>query len=141
MGKISISDTILLKPAKLSDEEFDVIKTHTIKGYEIISNTRSPYLKCGAEIARSHHEKWNGRGYPYGLKGEEIPVSGRIVAVVDVFDALTSKRPYKEPWSFEDAVELIKSEREKHFAPDVVDALSTQLSKIKEIYDTHREPS
>ncbi|MFP4180002.1 MAG: HD domain-containing phosphohydrolase [Spirochaetaceae bacterium] len=141
IGKIGIPDTILLKPAKLSEEEFGIIKTHTNKGYEIISNTQSLYLKRGAEIAISHHEKWNGTGYPYGLKGKDIPLSGRIVAVVDVFDALTSRRPYKEPWSFGDAVELIKKEREQHFAPDAVDAFFSQLTAIKEVFDTNTRHS
>jgi response regulator RpfG family c-di-GMP phosphodiesterase len=139
IGKIGIPDTILLKPARLTADEFEVMKTHTSKGAEIISNTQSPYLKTGMEIALSHHEKWNGKGYPRGLKGEEIPLNGRITAVVDVLDALTSKRPYKEPWSFEDSIALIRDEREQHFAPDAVDALLSQLDKIREIYHTYSD--
>ncbi len=139
IGKIGIADTILLKPGKLDRKEFEIMKTHTNKGYEIISKTQSPYLKTGAEIAISHHEKWDGSGYPNGIAGEEIPLCGRIVAVVDVFDALTSKRPYKEPWSFERAMELIRSEREKHFDPGAVDAFLSSTEKIQEIYQDYSD--
>jgi response regulator RpfG family c-di-GMP phosphodiesterase len=139
IGKIGISDTILLKPGKLDRREFELMKTHTSKGFEIISKTQSPYLKTGAEIAISHHEKWDGSGYPNGLAGGDIPLCGRIVAVVDVFDALTSKRPYKEPWSFEKAIELIRSEREKHFDPGAVDAFLSNTEKIRDIYRTYSD--
>ena len=133
VGKIAIPDNILLKPAKLTKEEFEIIKTHTISGFEILSDSTIPLLQLSAEIAISHHEKFNGKGYPKGLKGEEIPISGRICAVADVFDALTSKRPYKEPWPLEKALDLIKKEKGEHFDPDCVDAFISQIDEITKI--------
>ena len=139
IGKIGIPDNILLKPGPLNADEWEIMKSHTVKGYEIISNTQSLYLKTGAEIAMTHHEKWDGTGYPRGLKGSEIPQCGRIVAMVDVLDALTSRRPYKEPWTFDRAIELIRSERERHFAPDATDAFFDRIDSIREIYDTYSD--
>ncbi|HDQ14769.1 MAG TPA: response regulator [Sediminispirochaeta sp.] len=139
IGKIGIPDTILLKPAKLSPEEFRIMKQHPTIGYEIMKSAQSTYLKTGAIIALSHHEKWDGSGYPRGLAKEEIPLCGRVLAVTDVFDALTSRRPYKEPWSFDQAVDHLKKEREKHFAPDAVDAFLSRLDEIEEIYKTYSE--
>lgn len=121
IGKIAIPDSVLLKPGRLTEEEFDHMKQHTLIGYELLKDSRSAFLLKGAEIALNHHEKWDGTGYPAGLKGSEIPISGRIVAVVDVFDALTSTRPYKEAWPPAKARALIASERSKHFDPKLVD--------------------
>lgn len=124
IGKIGISDVILLKPGKLTDDEFEVIKTHTTIGAGILSGSHSPLLRLAEEIALTHHERWDGRGYPRGLSGEEIPLEGRIVAVADVFDALSHERPYKEAWPVEDAVTEILSQAGRQFDPGLVDAFS-----------------
>ena len=121
IGKIGIPDSILLKPGRLTDEEFEQMKLHTLFGYNILKDAESEYLSLGARIALTHHEKWNGSGYPEGLAGEDIPLPGRIVALVDVFDALISERPYKRAWSPEDAFALILEQRGKHFDPALVD--------------------
>lgn len=139
IGKVGISDDILLKPGKLSDTEFNKMKAHSIIGYEILENTENPYLHAGAVIALSHHEKYNGSGYPKGLKGEEIPLYGRIVAIADVFDALTSIRPYKRAWTFDEALQLIKEEKEGHFDPKLVDLFIENIDEIKEIYERFKE--
>ena len=133
VGKIAIPDNILLKPGRLTPEEFEIIKTHTTAGYEILYGSEIPLLNLSAEIALTHHEKYNGKGYPKGLKGEEIPISGRIVAVADVFDALTSKRPYKEPWPIEKAINLLKGERGEHFDPKCIDAFFNVLDEVLKI--------
>ena len=133
VGKIAIPDNILLKPGKLTSEEFEIIMTHTTSGYDILADSDIELLKLSAIIAISHHEKFNGNGYPKKLKGEDIPLVGRITAIADVFDALTSKRPYKEPWSVEKTVDLIKSERGEHFDPQCVDAFFTDFDNILEI--------
>jgi len=119
IGKIAIPDKILLKPGKLTSEEFEIMKTHVLHGYEIIKN--NDFLKDAIDVVLYHHEKFDGTGYMKGLKGEEIPINARIFAVADVFDALTSKRPYKEPFSFEKSLQIIKGDRGKHFCPVVVD--------------------
>ncbi len=133
VGKIGIPDNILLKPGRLTKEEFEVIKTHPELGYRILADSDIPLLKLSAEISLTHHEKFDGSGYPRGLKGEGIPISGRICAVADVFDALTSKRPYKEPWPVEKAVDLIVSEKGKHFDPDCVDAFLKDFDRVLEV--------
>jgi len=135
LGKVGIADNILLKPAKLDDKEFDTMKTHAQIGYDILSGAKSEYLRIGADIAISHHEKYNGTGYPNKIKGTAINLYGRIVAVVDVFDALTSHRPYKKAWSFEDAIALLKEEKEKHFDPKLVDLFIENVDKITEVYN------
>jgi putative two-component system response regulator len=139
LGKVGIEDKILLKPGKLDNEEFDIMKTHAMIGYEILKDSNSEYLQSGAQIALTHHEKYNGRGYPKGLVGDEIPIFGRIVAVVDVFDALTSNRPYKKAWSFEDALNLLKEESGQHFDPKIVDIFINNVEEIKEIYSSFEE--
>jgi putative two-component system response regulator len=139
LGKVGIEDKILLKPGKLDNEEFDIMKTHAMIGYEILKDSNSEYLQSGAQIALTHHEKYNGRGYPKGLVGDEIPIFGRIVAVVDVFDALTSNRPYKKAWSFEDALNLLKEESGQHFDPKIVDIFINNVDEIKEIYNSFKE--
>jgi len=133
IGKIGIPDSILMKPGKLTDEEFDTIKTHTAMGARILANSRAKLLKIAEQIAISHHEKWNGKGYPQGLSGDEIPMVGRIVGLADVFDALTSKRPYKDPFPVEVAIDIIKKERGQHFDPDVVDAFLKNINEILKI--------
>lgn len=129
IGKIAVPDSILLKPGKLTPEEFEEIKKHTTYGRDALEraeqalgNTRSSFLRIAKEIAYTHHERWDGSGYPQGLRDEDIPISGRLMALADVYDALTSKRVYKEAYGYEEAGEQIRSERGKHFDPDVVDA-------------------
>ena len=121
VGKIGVPDSILLAERGLTPEEFDVVKTHTAIGARILSGSRSPLIQMAEEIALTHHERWDGAGYG-GLIGNAIPISGRITAVADVFDALTHERPYKPPWSVEAAIAYIEGERGGHFDPDVVDA-------------------
>lgn len=135
IGKIGIPDNILLKPAKLTKEEFEIIKTHTIIGKEILSNSISKYIQIAEEIAISHHEKYDGSGYPNNLKAEEIPIAGRIVAICDVFDALVSKRVYKDAFSIDKALEIIKESSGNHFDPDIVEIFLENIDyiiKVKE---------
>ncbi|HEV8648344.1 MAG TPA: HD domain-containing phosphohydrolase [Actinomycetes bacterium] len=129
IGKIGISDVVLLKPAKLTPEEFEHVKTHTLIGGRILSDSPVPVLQLGREIALTHHERWDGSGYPHGLKGERIPLSGRIVTVADVFDALTHDRPYKHAWPADRAVAEITAQRGRQFDPDVVDAFLALLER------------
>ena len=122
VGKIGISDSILLKPGRLTEDEFEVMKTHVSRGHEIVK--RSLWLRDALEVVGYHHEKVNGRGYPEGLKGEEIPISARIFAIADVFDALTSRRPYKEAFSFDKAMSILEESRGSHFDPELLDAFA-----------------
>jgi PAS domain S-box-containing protein/putative nucleotidyltransferase with HDIG domain len=122
VGKVGIPDEILLKPGELTPEEFEVIKTHTVIGGRILSKSRFPVVKMAMEIAFTHHERWDGSGYPSGLRGEGIPISGRIVAVADAFDAMTHARPYKAALPVEHAVAEIERCRSAQFDPRVVDA-------------------
>ena len=133
LGKLGIADKILLKPGKLDADEFEIMKTHARIGYDILKYSQSGYLKAGAVISYSHHEKFDGSGYPLGLSGERIPILGRIVAVADVFDALTSVRPYKDAWSIEDACALLVEEKGKHFDPNLIDLFIENLDEIKSI--------
>lgn len=135
VGKIGIPDRILLKPGKLSPAEWEIMKTHSTIGGKIFSEGTSRIMKMSQSIALTHHEKWDGSGYPEGLMGEEIPLEGRIVAVADVFDALISERPYKEAWPVENSVKLIEMESGKHFDPQVVQAFEKVLSDILDIKD------
>jgi putative two-component system response regulator len=121
LGKIGVPDAVLLKPGKLSPEEFDLVRTHTTIGARIIGETTSEVLSLARVIAETHHERWNGEGYPAGLKGEAIPMPGRVVAVCDVFDALTHERPYKLAWTVDEAVAELVAERGRFFDPDLVD--------------------
>lgn len=129
IGKIAVPDRLLLKPGKLTAEEFEEIKKHTIYGRDALAraeqalgDVRSSFLSIAKEIAYTHHERWDGSGYPQGLAGDEIPISGRLMALADVYDALISPRVYKEAYPHAKAVEIIESERGKHFDPEVVDA-------------------
>lgn len=135
VGKIGISDAVLLKPGKLNAEEYDCIKTHTTIGYNILKDSHLPLLNMASMIALYHHERYDGKGYPEGKCGGEIPKECEIVAVADVFDALLSKRPYKEKWSLEEVTKYMANERGKQFAPDVIDTLFENLEGIKEIID------
>lgn len=122
IGKIGIPDSILLKPGKLTSEEFAVMRSHVKIGASLLAGSSSKLMLMAEKIALSHHERWDGTGYSMGLKGEEIPLPGRIVAVADVYDALTHDRPYKQAWPADKAVDEIKSQSGKHFDPQVVDA-------------------
>jgi putative two-component system response regulator len=122
IGKVGIPDAILLKPERLTDTEFSFMKEHARIGYEILNGSSSCLMQVGAQIALSHHEKYDGTGYPYGLKGEEIPIYGRIIAVADVFDALTSFRPYKTAWPIEKAIQFMQENSGKHFDPLCLEA-------------------
>ncbi|WP_268239709.1 HD domain-containing phosphohydrolase [Deinococcus roseus] len=123
VGKIAISDTILHKPGKLTEDEYLTMKAHTLAGAKMLSEARSELIRMAEMIALTHHEKWDGTGYPNGLSGEDIPLEGRIVAVVDVLDALTSLRPYKKAWSMDEALAEIEKQAGVHFDPQVVQAL------------------
>ena len=133
IGKIAIPDRILLKPGKLTPSEFEIVKSHTTIGYELLKNSNRDLLKSAAIIAHQHHEKYDGTGYPQGLKGEEIHIFGRIVAVADVFDALGSPRVYKKPWVLNDILAYFKEERGKQFDPKLVDILFENLDEFLEI--------
>lgn len=133
VGKIGIPDYIMLKPGRLTDEEFVVMRTHAQIGADILGDNNSDLLQLARIVALTHHERWDGSGYPNGLKGEAIPIEGRIVALADVFDALTSKRPYKEAWSVDEAMNLIREQSGKHFDPELVELLVQELPKILEI--------
>lgn len=130
IGKIGISDTILLKPGRLTSEEIKVMQQHTVFGYEILRDSPSKYLQTGALVALGHHERFDGTGYPHGLSRDAIPLSARVVAVADVFDALTSERPYKKAWSIQDALNYLAAEKGKHFDPDCIEAFHSQFERI-----------
>jgi len=137
IGKLGIPDSILLKPGKLTSEEFELIKNHTLIAGDILRDAKSPYLQAGAIIALTHHECFDGSGYPRGLVGEEIPLFGRIVGLVDVFDALTSNRPYKKAWSVERALGLLDDERGKHFDPRIVELFLAREDEVRRTYEAH----
>lgn len=139
IGKIGIPDRILLKPGKLDAEEWEIMKQHTTIGGKILSGSKAGYIRLGEVIAMTHHEKWDGSGYPKGLKGQEIPKVGRIVAIADVFDALTTKRPYKEPFSPEKSYAIIEEGRGTHFDPEVVDAFFAVESEILAIKEKYKD--
>lgn len=130
IGKICVPDAILQKPGRLTALEFEEIKKHTVIGAKILSQSESEILKLSEEIALNHHEKFNGKGYPYGVKGENIPLSSRIVAVADVFDALTSKRCYKHAFPVERALDIMRRERGEHFHPDCLDAFFRGIDDV-----------
>ncbi|MCH2219431.1 MAG: response regulator [Dechloromonas sp.] len=139
VGNIGIPDYILLKPGKLTLEEFEVMKGHARLGYELLKDSGSEILCAGAEVALSHHEKFDGSGYPQGLKGSQIPLFGRIVAVADVFDALTSERPYKRAWSLDDACSFLEEGRGKHFDPMCVEAFLAGWEDVLEVRQRFRD--
>lgn len=129
VGKIGVPDRILLSPSRLSKEDFDVMKTHTVIGAKLLGGSEFRHLQTAAEIALSHHERWNGEGYPHGRRGSEIPLSGRIVAVADTYDALRHQRPYKPAWPRAKALQEIEESRGGRFDPDVVDAFLTVVDR------------
>ncbi len=145
IGKVGIPDSILLKTSKLTDEEWDVMKTHTTIGENVLtsvdveSHNKNNVLSFAIEIAGGHHEKWDGSGYPRGLKGSEIPLSARIMSLADMYDALLSERVYKESWSHDDAVREIQSKSGTHFDPEIVDAFVAEIEAFKEITIQYRD--
>jgi response regulator RpfG family c-di-GMP phosphodiesterase len=139
VGKIGIPDNILLKPAKLEGEEWTTMQTHVEVGVSILAGSDSKIIQLAEEIAATHHEKYDGTGYPNGLKGDEISIAGRIIPICDVFDALTSVRPYKKAWTVEDAIDLLKKEKGKHFDPVLVDHFVSILPEILEIRERYSE--
>lgn len=138
IGKVGIPDAILLKPGRLEETEFVVMKRHATIGHEILAGSSSRLMQAAAEIALTHHEKFDGSGYPNGLSGDDIPLFGRIVAVADVFDALTSERPYKKPWPPEKARELLCEASGHHFDPRCIDAFLAQWPAVLEIHDRYQ---
>ncbi len=130
VGKIGIPDAILLKPGKLTEEEFSLMKEHALFGFRILSDSKAILLQTGAIIARSHHERYDGNGYPDGIGGEEIAMEARIAAVADVFDALTSKRVYKDPMSIERAAGILQEDSGKHFDPQLVDIFLDNMDSV-----------
>jgi putative two-component system response regulator len=139
IGKIGIPDRILLKNGPLNDEEWTVMRMHTVYGGKILENSDIGFLRLGEVIALTHHEKFDGSGYPRGLKGRQIPLAGRIVAVADVFDALMSRRPYKPAFTAEQAISIITEGRGRHFDPDVVDVFTADIPEIMRIWQSSQE--
>lgn len=134
IGKIGIPDYILLKPGKLNEKESAIMKTHPIIGGEILSNGTTSLIQMAKDVALNHHEKWDGSGYPYGKKGKEITLIGRIVAVADVFDALTSDRPYKKAWTVDETLSEMRSKANSHFDPHLISkflGIIPEILKIK----------
>jgi putative two-component system response regulator len=140
IGKVATPDGILLKPGPLTAAEFEIMKGHTIAGYEILKGSESPMLQCAAEIALTHHERFDGKGYPRGLGGSDIPLSGRLCSIVDVFDALTSKRPYKAACSLEKALEAVDAGVGGQFDPDVAGFFHDSMDEILAIKKRFLDP-
>lgn len=139
IGKLGVPDSILLKPGKLTDEEWVEMKNHTIYGGQILKGSKYDLIRQAEVVALSHHEKWNGQGYPNQLAGEEIPIQGRIVALADVFDALSSKRCYKPAFPMEKVLSIIKADSGTHFDPKVTEAFFEGLDEIMQIYEDYKE--
>jgi putative two-component system response regulator len=141
IGKLGIPDRVLLKPGRLDDEEWTVMKRHAQIGADILAGHHSELLQMAAEIALCHHEKWDGSGYPRQLQGTQIPLEARIVAVADVFDALTSNRPYKRAWTVDDALAEMQNVAGSHFDPRLVDNFLAILPQITNIMNRYAEPT
>lgn len=139
IGKVAIPDSILLKPGKLTDEEFDHMKDHTRIGYKLLKNSDRIIIKTAATIANEHHEKWNGKGYPKGLKGNEIHIYGRISAIADVFDALASTRVYKPAWDFDRIFKLFQEEKGEHFDPELTQLFLDEFPRFVEIIELYKD--
>ena len=139
VGKLGTPDQILLKPGPLTAQEFESMKRHSAVGYEILKDSASPVLQMAAQIALSHHERLDGGGYPRGLAGDAIPLPGRMVAVADVFDALTSDRPYKRAWPFEQAADFLRQGRATHFDPDCVDTFLSEWATVIAIRERYHD--
>lgn len=139
VGKIAVREEILLKPGRLSGDEYEQVKEHASAGGELLGDQESQMLRMAATIAAHHHERWDGSGYPNGLRGEEIPVEARITAICDVFDVLTSRRHYKDPWSVQNAVEYLVSEAGRQFDPQLVDIFVRSIERIEHIRETYHD--
>jgi len=139
VGKVAIPDVILKKPGRLDEEEFKIMRTHTDQGALLFDPSVSELDALSHDIALSHHEKWDGTGYPRQLKGEEIPLAGRICAIADVFDALISKRVYKDKWDEKDVLKLIEEEKGRHFDPEIVDSFNSVYEVISAIHNKYKE--
>lgn len=139
IGKVAIPDAVLLKPGKLDEDEWNIMRSHAIIGANVLAGSERSILKAASIIAKEHHEKYDGSGYPYGLAGEDIHMYGRIVAVADVFDALGSKRPYKKEWTLEEIIDLFHEQKGKHFDPVLVDLLLNNLDEFLEIRDCYHD--
>ncbi|MBN2240903.1 MAG: HD domain-containing protein [Dehalococcoidales bacterium] len=135
VGKIGIPDSVLLKPGKLTDEEWAIMRQHTTIGGEILKDSSTDFIRLAEEIALSHHEKWDGSGYPRGLRGNDIPLAGRIVALADVFDALTTERPYKRPFTVKESMDIIRGSSGSHFDPEVTEAFFSIEDEIVKEYN------
>jgi HD-GYP domain-containing protein (c-di-GMP phosphodiesterase class II) len=135
VGKIGIPDNILTKQSNLTKKEWKIMKNHTVLGYELLKDSPSSIIRVASEVAYTHHERWDGKGYPRGLSGERIPITGRIVALADFFDAVTSTRPYrKNPFPMPKTLQIIREDRKKHFCPRITDAFFNIINKIKDIH-------
>lgn len=139
IGKIGIPDAILNKAGKLTQEEWEIMKTHTQIGYEILKNSKRETLKTAGIVSYTHHEKWDGTGYPLGLKEKEIHIFGRITAIADVFDALSSERVYKKAWSLEKIYEYFNDEKGKYFDPELIDVFFNNLDEFLAIRDKYKD--
>jgi putative two-component system response regulator len=131
VGKVGIPDHILLKPGPLEPAERTVMETHTTVGGELLAGSRSPLVQLAEQIARSHHERWDGTGYPHGLRGDAIPLAARICAICDVFDALLSARPYKAPWTLEQTLTELRTQRGRHFDPELIDQFLALVGELE----------
>ncbi len=141
VGKLAVPESILLKPGPLTDAEFEVVKTHTTVGFQIIKDSTNRLLQTGSTIALTHHEKWDGTGYPKGLRGLEIPLFGRIAAIADVFDALVSRRPFREAWPMEKAFDYIDQGKGTHFDPGLASLFLENKHAVQEVCDSYRDPA
>jgi len=146
VGKVAIPDAILLKSGKLTPEEWEIMRRHPTYGRDALAQAEaelgdqgSSFLRYAREIAHCHHEKWDGSGYPQGLRGDEIPISARLMAVADVYDALISRRPYKQPYTHQEAIALIQEGRGGHFDPDIVDVLIGLADTCRDIANRYRD--
>ncbi|MBF0472018.1 MAG: HD domain-containing protein [Gammaproteobacteria bacterium] len=139
IGKIGIPEAIIKKPGKLDNEEFAIMQQHALIGYQLLFDSDNDLLTMAARVSHDHHEKWSGGGYPKGIRGEEISLEGRIVAIADVFDALTTRRPYKEPWSIERSLGYIEEQQGGHFDPDLARTFLAERDAVAEIFCRHQE--
>lgn len=141
VGKVMLPVELLLKPSALTNQEFEQVKRHADAGSELLEGPDSPLVRMASEIAASHHERWDGSGYPNGLRGEEIPIEGRITAICDVFDTLISARPYKDPWSVQNAIDYLIEQSGRQFDPRLVELFVSALAQIEEIRDSVDRPA
>lgn len=139
IGKLGIPGSILNKPGKLTQEEFEIMKTHATIGYEMLKDSDKDIIKIASVIAYTHHEKYDGTGYPNGLKGEAIHIYGRITAIADVFDALSTARVYKPAWEIDKVLQLFREERGKHFDPEIIDVFFENINEILSIYENLKD--